>query len=173
MPLKARRFENEVNEFQERIESSKAAVVGAIVGSVAFSPLDLAINFKEIAQWEYNTDQMALQGALFALVYRYATREDKNAMLKQGVVGAFTLVRALPLVKVPSVCEPIPLRCGSPLSYLNWDMLFQLSMALAESGIAFAAVAYAFDSLADKGLLGRFPSLVCTLEKKESDGMHD
>jgi hypothetical protein len=52
-----------------------------------------------------------------------------------------------------------PSGCGAPLSYLDWDMLKQLGAAVAESAVAFAAVAAAIELLADRGLVGRFPSL--------------
>jgi hypothetical protein len=122
-PLQSDRFKGDVDELAERINSGKAAIAGALVGSIAFAPVDLVVQQfiltgggvggvegAWLPQWEFNTDQMALQGALFAVVYRYATREDQNPMLKQGVVGGFTLVRALPLVKVSAACEAIPLR---------------------------------------------------------------
>ena len=47
-----------------------------------------------------------------------------------------------------------PSGCGAPLSYLDWDMLKQLGAAVAESAVAFAAVAAAIELL-----VGRFPSL--------------
>jgi len=92
------------------------------------------------------------------VVYRYATREDNNPQLKQGAVGAFVLVRTLALLKVPDVCLALPLRCGGPLSFLNWDMLLQLAFGAMESAALFASVAFAVEYLAGKGLLGRFPS---------------
>ena len=99
-PLQSDRFKGDVDELAERINSGKAAIAGALVGSIAFAPVDLVVQQfiltgggvgggggAWLPQWEFNTDQMALQGALFAVVYRYATREDQNPMLKQGVVG--------------------------------------------------------------------------------------
>ena len=64
------KWSNAVDEFKERIESAKAAAIGAVVGSVAFAPLDLVTHFSNIPQWEFNTDMAAVQGALFAVVYR-------------------------------------------------------------------------------------------------------
>jgi hypothetical protein len=116
-------------------------------------PLSLSLS-----QWEFNTDAAGLEGALFAVVYRYATREDNNPQLKQGAVGTFVLVRTLALLQVPGACEALPLRCGAPLAYLNWAMLLQLAQGTVESAALFASVAFAVEFLAGRGLLGRFPS---------------
>jgi len=65
------------------------------------------------ARWEFQLDMLALQIALFGLVYRYAVREgDNNPMLKMGVLAAFVLPRALFLVELPAECKPIILENG-------------------------------------------------------------
>ena len=64
-----------------------------------------------VAQWEFDTDMGSLEGALFAIVYRYCIRQDKNDMLNQGVIGAFVLTRTLSRIQVPSYCSSIPLDC--------------------------------------------------------------
>ena len=111
--------------FEQRIESIKSAVVGALSGGVASTPFiylhDVAVadgSANGIAQWEFDTDMGSLEAALFALVYRYAIREDSNPMLQQGAVGAFVLVRTLSRIHVSSGCDAIPLSCkyGRPLS---------------------------------------------------------
>lgn len=129
-----------VDDFGERIESAKTGVAGALAASVASVPVGFLAHLGDVAQWEFDTDQLALMGGLFGLVYRYAVREDENPMLRQGVVGALA----------------VPLRCGPPLSYLDWDMLFQLGAGVVESGIAFGAAAYAVDYGAERGWLQRF-----------------
>lgn len=68
-----------------------------------------------LAQFELMTDLAAVQGALFAIVYRYAIRADTNPMLNQGVLGAFVLVRTLPSIRVSSGCSALPLQCKSLL----------------------------------------------------------
>ena len=142
-----------------RIESAKALVVGAIVGGLALAPLsglhDLALgSFSNgyvqngLAQWEFDTDMGAVQAGLFAVVYRYCVREDENPMLGQGVVGAFVLTRALSRVSVPVYCSAVPLDCGAPLGYLDWNMLTQVAINGVESaalfGVTAAAVEYCF-----------------------------
>ena len=145
-----------VDDFGERIESAKTGVAGALAASVASVPVGFLLHLGDVAQWEFDTDQLALMGGLFGLVYRYAVREDENPMLRQGVVGAFALTRALSRVTVSDACLAVPLRCGPPLSYLDWDMLFQLGAGVVESGIAFGAAAYVVDYGAERGWLQRF-----------------
>ena len=66
-----------------------------------------------------NAGIAGLSGALFALVYRYAIRQDKNPQLNTGVVFAFTLVRGLALVDAGSAIAqnfvPFFLACGESL----------------------------------------------------------
>jgi len=163
----APKWSTAVDEFRERIESGKAAVVGAVVGSVCFAPVDLAFQIlldhgggptSPLAQWEFNTDAAGLCSALFAVVYRYAVREDANPQLKDGCVGAFVLVRTLATVRVPDGCAALPLSCGPPLGYLDWSMLGQIAQGGIESAAAFGATAMAIEILAARGLLGKFPS---------------
>jgi hypothetical protein len=104
--------------FAQRIESIKAAMVGALSGGIAVAPFGFIHNvlFNDgsgagVAQFEFDTDMGSLEAALFALVYRYAVREDVNPQLQQGVIGAFVLVRTLSRIHVSSTCAAVPLRC--------------------------------------------------------------
>lgn len=45
MLAKPPKWASQIDDFKERIESGKAAVTGAVVGSVSFAPFDFAINF--------------------------------------------------------------------------------------------------------------------------------
>jgi len=110
-----------------------------------------------IPQFEFDVDQISIAGALFGLVYRYAVRRDNNPQLRQGVVGAFAITRTVATVRVSSECLAVPLRCGPPLSYLDYDMLGQLASGLIVSGVAFGAAAAAVDAGVDRGWLKRFP----------------
>ena len=116
----------DINKFDmaQRIESLKSVVLGALSGGVAVTPIAylhyvyFASN-ESIAQWEFVTDMSSLQAALFAIVYRYAVRQnDDNPMLNQGVVGAFVIVRTLSNIQVTDTCLSIPLRCKSCSSKL-------------------------------------------------------
>lgn len=113
--------------FAQRIESVKCLAVGVIVGGFALAPfsgvhdlllLDSSlVHTSGLAQWEFDTDMGAIQGGLFAIVYRYCVRMDTNPQLGQGVVGAFALTRTLGGIVVPSYCSAVPLNCTlTPLS---------------------------------------------------------
>mmetsp|Transcript_25518 Transcript_25518/g.43259 ORF Transcript_25518/g.43259 Transcript_25518/m.43259 type:complete len:207 (+) Transcript_25518:76-696(+) len=147
--------------FQQRIESVKTAAVGAISGGIAATPF---IGFHDIplygiATWEFDTDMGSLQSALFAIVYRYCVREeDDNEMLNMGVVGAFVVVRTLSRVRVPEYCTAVPLTCGSPLSYFDWNMIQQLALNGLESAALFGAAAVAMEFAYKKEFISKFPN---------------
>ena len=150
--------------FAQRIESLKCAVVGAVSGSLcvtlpaAYHNLlysdTLSVN--GMAQWEFDTDMGAIEGALFAIVYRYAIRGDDNPMLNQGAVGAFVLVRTLSRISTPTSCSALPLSCGAPIGYANWDMINQGLLSGVESAALFGGVALAMEVAFDKGFIGKF-----------------
>lgn len=98
-------------DLEQRIESVKCAAIGALSGSLATAPVAFYHYAGNIAQFELTTDMAALQGALFAIVYRYAIRADVNPMLNQGVLGAFVLVRTLPAIHTSPQCSALPLNC--------------------------------------------------------------
>lgn len=119
-PLSASSGEDEDDKFsfQQRIESIKCVVVGALSGGIAVTPLtalhDILLGPEMnngVAQWEFDTDMGSLEAALFAIVYRYVVRTDENPMLNQGAIGAFVLVRTLSRIRVPSYCSAAPLDC--------------------------------------------------------------
>ncbi|OKH14664.1 hypothetical protein [[Limnothrix rosea] IAM M-220] len=118
----------------ERIASLKAAVIGGIsAGFISFMILILrrvfVFGFEGLSLTLtssmatltlcVNTVIVGFSGALFALVYRYAIRQDKNPQLNAGVVFAFTLVRGLALVDAGSAIAqnfvPFFLACGESL----------------------------------------------------------
>lgn len=147
--------DDDINKFDmaQRIESLKSVVLGALSGGVAVTPIAylhyvvLATNeASSIAQWEFVTDMSSLQAALFAIVYRYAVRAgDNNPMLNQGVVGAFVLVRTLANIHVTDTCQSIPLRCGPPLGYFDWNMIEQAAWGGVESAALFGAASLAME----------------------------
>jgi hypothetical protein len=151
---------------KQRIDSGKSLVLGALVGSIAQSPVALlraaaAVSTAEsslLAQWEFDTDAAAIAAGLFAIVYRYCIREDENPQLNQGVIGAFCLIRTLARVQVPSYCTAIPLNCGPPLSYLDWNLLQQIFLSGAESVLLFGCTAWALDAAMEKGYISKFPN---------------
>ncbi|MGK7889176.1 MAG: hypothetical protein AB4042_07565 [Leptolyngbyaceae cyanobacterium] len=119
----------------ERIMSLKAAVLGGFcAGTVSLGILllhrwsvvgtfpSLPMLFVSLTNLTLlvSTGIAALSGALFALTYRYAVRQDTNVQLKSGVVLAFTLVRGLALVDAGSAIAqhfwPFAAACGESLA---------------------------------------------------------
>lgn len=147
--------------FGQRIESIKTLAVGGLVGPIAILPLSALHEFvllpSTTAQWEFDNDAASLTAGLFAIVYRYAVRKDDNPQLQSGVVGAFVLTRTLARVQVPTYCLPIPLNCGDPLHYLDWNMLYQLGVNFVESYVLFGAAAAAVNYCFYRNIISKFP----------------
>ena len=103
---------------------------------------------------------LALSCVLFGITYRYAVRRDGNPNLKQGVVGAFSITRALAtVVAPPEACTAaLPLDCGPPFRLFTWTMLEQGVEALLESAAMFGLCALLLDALFLKGWISKFPS---------------
>lgn len=80
-----------------------------------------------------------VSGALFALVYRYAVRQDSNIQLNVGVVTAFTLVRGLAQVDAGSAIAqhlwPFVSACGESLLMFGSTALV-LTVAMQRKWIA-------------------------------------
>eukprot|EP00548_Thalassiothrix_antarctica_P003056 CAMPEP_0194147172 /NCGR_PEP_ID=MMETSP0152-20130528/22564_1 /TAXON_ID=1049557 /ORGANISM="Thalassiothrix antarctica, Strain L6-D1" /LENGTH=233 /DNA_ID=CAMNT_0038847875 /DNA_START=28 /DNA_END=729 /DNA_ORIENTATION=+ len=153
--------------FWQRIESIKSGVVGLFAGGIALTPASLIhdtlfggnVVQNGFAQWEFDTDMGSLQGALFAIVYRYCIREgDDNKQLNDGIVGAFVVTRTLSKIVVPVYCTAAPLDCGDPLGYFDWDMLNQAAFNGLESQLLFGGAAMAMDSCFKKGWISKFPA---------------
>ena len=143
---------------EERMESGKAGAISAVAGSICATPAALVASTAFTPQWEFATDALVVQLLLFGVVYRYAVRSDDNEMLKQGAAGAFALVRTLSSVQVGTQCTAIPLNCGAPLGYLDWDMLLQLGAYFGESALAFGGAAAALELCWNKGWAARIPA---------------
>lgn len=99
----------------ERLESLKAAIVGAIAAAcglgllIAFNSLVLVPRLPAasgVPTWALGPDLWLnvgiaqFSGALFAITYRYIIRHDANSHLRSGAVGAFGLVRGLAQVEL-------------------------------------------------------------------------
>jgi hypothetical protein len=118
----------------ERLASLKVALIGG--GSAAFLSLigrlahnlagpsllpAISTGFSSLVGLTLlvNTTIALLSGALFALTYRYAIRQDTNRQLQLGVVLAFTLVRGLAQVDASSAIAqhwwPFATACGESL----------------------------------------------------------
>jgi len=144
------------DEAAKRAESGKAAVVALLSGSTAALPFLLLDPGAFVSPaWEFQADGLALMLLLFGVVYRYAVRTDSNPMLKQGVVGAFVVTRSWALITPASTCDVLPLSCGAPLGYFNWDMILSGTFNALETGAACAAAAFALELCFTKGLIQR------------------
>ncbi|MGF1523064.1 MAG: hypothetical protein ACFBSF_12180 [Leptolyngbyaceae cyanobacterium] len=101
----------------ERLESLKAAALGGTcagaisVGLLAANRFITQGTLASLMGLPFSLAKLTLlvtlaiavlSGALFALTYRYAVRQDENPQLKVGVVFAFTLVRGLAQVDAGS-----------------------------------------------------------------------
>jgi hypothetical protein len=145
----------------QRIESIKTATLGLLAGGILSTPFIALHDIPAYgaASWEFDTDMGSLQSALFAIVYRYCIREDDdNAMLNQGVVGAFIVVRTLSRIRVPEYCTAAPLDCGDPIGYFDYDMLGQLALNGLESVALFGGAAFAMEVAYSKKWISKFPN---------------
>ena len=131
----------------ERVESLKAAALGgACAGIVSIgllatsrfltqgtltSLLGLSSGLAKLTLL-INVAIATLSGALFALTYRYAVRQDENPQLKVGVVFAFALVRGLAQVDA-----------GSALAQNFWPFLRACGESLLIFGLGAIALSFA------------------------------
>ena len=97
----------ELSSDVDRIESIKAAVIGAVGGSLSYLPVGAVVGIANgfSPQWEFDSDTLALSLALFGITYRYTIRTERNDMLKQGN-GYLTFLYSLhhPLKKIVRDC---------------------------------------------------------------------
>jgi hypothetical protein len=138
--------------FGDGAESAKAGGIAALSGSLAAAPVKasalLASNSvisAAMSKWEFSTLALAVQLALFGVVYRYAVRSDDNDRLKQFAVVAFAMCRALSSTQV--------------YKYI-WtpDMYLQLGAYFGESVLAFGWAAAALEFAWKKGYARRVPT---------------
>ena len=151
-----------LDENGEKIESVKAAVFSAVGGSLAVIPYAIIkgalLHFN--ADWEFNYDGLLILTApLFGITYRYAIRRDNNPNLKQGVIGAFVITRAVATVKVSDICTSIPLNCGQPFYLFTGDMLLSGLEHFVEAALCFSGSAYLMETLFKSKALSKFPKM--------------
>ncbi len=72
-------------------------------------------------------------------------RTSSDSQLRNGVVAAFAITRALNAVAVPSFCSSLPLNCGPPFYYFDISMFTSGVVSLSESLLAFGAAAAAIE----------------------------
>jgi ABC-type transport system involved in cytochrome c biogenesis permease subunit len=155
--LKANIVNETFDPTAERVESLKAATLGAFCLMLAYSLIALgnhfvlANRFETLAALEISTlfnglvkvGVAGLSGFLFGVTYRYAIREDNNPHLQDGVVLAFGLVRGLaPIEAQPNLTEAFGL-------IAVWGI---------ESVVCFAIARFALDWAIEHHWIKRFPS---------------
>ncbi|XP_072999676.1 uncharacterized protein [Typha latifolia] len=139
----------EIDRDRERLESAKAGVVSAIVGSIASLPISF-YQATSIPQLLLESFAVFISCALFGVTFRYAVRRDiDDVHLKTGAAAAFGFVRGLAAVDVGKALE------------LDTDSLISLSVDgavhVAESTLIFFAAAIALDFCFKMRFLSPFP----------------
>ncbi len=150
--------------FSERIESTKAGAVGLIAGGLPATAANaIAISLLQpdnpLGQFEYLTDTGSLQGALFAIVYRYVVRDDvkENPQLQDGILAAFVLAYTLPQLQVPAYCPAAPLSCDFGYA-LDADTAFSLLVHAFQAAAIYVPTKNVMEFCFECRLLRRFGS---------------
>lgn len=145
---------------EERIESGKACVIASISGTFASAPVKasalLATNAltkaTALAEWEFSVGTLAVELALFGVVYRCVVRNDDNDMLRQGAVGAFALCRALSSMQVSTSSNP-------DVWLHDVSTMARFGIYFGESALAFGLAAWALEFAWNKGWARRLPGI--------------
>ncbi|KAL1521254.1 hypothetical protein AB1Y20_020925 [Prymnesium parvum] len=132
---------------RELVESGKALVLSTIGGGMVSAPVKasvLAASKKGITdEWEFTVVALAINLALFGVIYRCIVRSDDNDTLKFSAVAALSLCRALSSMQV----------------YYAWtkDMWIQLLAHFGESALAFGGAACFLEFAWNRGWARRLP----------------
>ena len=113
--LKINRMQSSTSSsLSDRIESVKVAITSGIAGTIVSSPFSLitGIISQFDSDWQVKHVSLFFSLFLFGITYRYAVRKDENSNLKQGVIVAFALTRALAMVDAYSSCSIFAHDCG-------------------------------------------------------------
>jgi len=92
------------------------------------------------ASLAFNTWSLAVQLALFGIIYRYAVRSDGDDLTRGGMLFMFTLFRALASTHM-----------AEKTSGWTPDMWLQLAAYFGESALAFGAAATALEYAWERG----------------------
>lgn len=134
---------------EEPNEIAKNGVIASFFGSLASAPVKmsvlLATNAGSTAVTDFSNVALAIQLAVFGVVYRYAVRNDENDKLKQLTVGSFSIVRAFSCVNALSTSKIAP------------DKWVQVAAYFGESALAFGLAAAALEYAWGKGWCRRLP----------------
>ncbi|EOA15575.1 hypothetical protein CARUB_v10005313mg [Capsella rubella] len=139
-----------IDKDKERIESAKAAVIAAAVGTMTEIPFALS-QVSSIEQLVLPLGVAFASCALFGVTFRYAVRRDlDDSHLKSGAVAAFGFVKGLGM-----------LSRGPPLE-LSWESLLSHgidgAVLVSQSVLIFAFASIALDFCFKMKILRPFPS---------------
>ncbi len=135
---------------------AQTAFVGTVIGSLCVLPAQALhylylqdYTYTTYAQWEWDLIAAAIQGALFANVYRYAVRSDlDNETLTTRLIWSFVIVKSLVRVTVTPDCAAYTwLYCAEPYYVMNDQMAATLAINFLESIALFLPVAATMKSL--------------------------
>lgn len=148
-----------MNQAIERVESLKAGFGGGVAAAIGFGAILASQNLLTQVAAAYTAEGniasltgltgflgliqagiAVFSGALFGITYRYVVRNDRNAHLQSGAVGAFGLVRGLAQIEATWMSDPY------------WLTAFKL----LESLLLFAIVAVWLDWAIKQGWILRF-----------------
>jgi len=150
-------------------EYARSAFVGAIVGPWVVFPL-LGYHYlifsdhtyTTFAQWEWELIAAAVQSSCFAVIYRYALRQDvTDGKIQRKVVLLSTLLKSVIRVQVPYVCAAGDLAGGlfcaenGPLYLMNDSMMGEIAMNSFEGLVMFGVTALAMNWLLKEDMLDR------------------
>ena len=92
---------------EQKIESAKACGIAAVAGTFAAIPaMTVGHHLAGAGQWQFALGMMAAELVLFGAVYRCTVRSDDNKRLREGVVGAFSLVRTFAMLPISAHWTP-------------------------------------------------------------------
>eukprot|EP00892_Ulva_mutabilis_P011985 jgi/Ulvmu1/9159/UM005_0257.1 len=139
-------MQSELQQYQERLESGKAAVIAAAGGAVGLIPSAVATTSNSTALLLAAGGGLATC-ALFGVVYRYVVAASPtNPHLKGGAVAGFGLARALPLAE------------GSLSGGQQWtvEVLAGAALLAGQSMLMVAFAALALETASKRGALKPF-----------------
>ena len=160
---------NDKTKRKNIIAYAQSAVVGAFVGTWSIFPFTAFhylvfsdYTYTTFAQWEWDLVASSVQGACFAVIYRYAMREDlADEWVKRKVVLASVLLRSFVRVTVPYECaagEQYPLFCADspPLYVVNEEMVAEIAVNFAEGMALFGVTAIVMNWLLERNKIARY-----------------
>jgi hypothetical protein len=133
----------------------QGSLVAGLCGAIAMAPVSFCHHFDygnlqhSVAQWQFTLAMGSIQAGVFAMVYRYALRQNDEhpRQIHNQVVGAFTAVRTLANLYVSD----------SSTSF-DWNLLNQICVQGLESAVLFGAAGLALDVGFQNGWLSKLVS---------------